>query len=115
MAQVQVMYWKEIPVSVQASEGSDRVSHPLDSRFQEAADAIAMFDGSAGTDDYLMAWELKDYGEVDASPKEAAAAIAYLYNTRFPDDFVARIRDMVNDGTRDPSPGAIDHWMDGEQ
>ena len=111
MALVRLMYWKEIPVTVQASDEGGTISHPLDARFQEAADAIAMFDGSAGTDDYLDSWEFKDYGEVYAPPKEAAAAIAQRFNDGFPDDFVARIRDLANAGERDPSPGALDSWI----
>ncbi|MBT3943398.1 MAG: hypothetical protein HOC77_07080 [Chloroflexi bacterium] len=111
MALVRLMYWKEIPVTVQASHDGETISHPLDARFQEAADAIAMMDGSAGTDDYLMAWELKDYGEVDAPAKEAAAAIAQRFNDGFPEDFVARIRDLERAGERDATPGAIDGWL----
>ena len=49
------MYWKEVPVQVQASDENGTVSVPLDGRFQEAADALSMMDGSAGTDQYLMA------------------------------------------------------------
>jgi len=105
------MYWKEIPVTVQATEDGEMISHPLDARFQEGVDAVAMFDGSAGTDDYLMGWELKDYGEVDAPAKEAAAAIAQRFNDGFPDDFVARIRDMERTGERDTAPGAVDAWL----
>ncbi|MCH7594489.1 MAG: virulence factor [Chloroflexi bacterium] len=112
MALVRLMYWKEIPVTVQASEGGETISHPLDARFQEAADAVAMFDGSAGTDEYLDAWELKDYGEVDAPLKEAAAAIAMRFNNGFPEDFVARIRDLDRAGERNPTPGAIDDWLE---
>ena len=33
------------------------MSRQLDARFQEGVDAVAMMDGSMGTDDYLMAWE----------------------------------------------------------
>ena len=111
MALVRLMYWKEIPASVQANDGSETVSHPLHARFQEGIDAIAMFDGSAGTDDYLMAWELKDYGDVDAPAKEAAAAVAQRFNDGFPDNFVARIRDLEKAGERDATPGAIDDWV----
>ena len=57
LAKVRIMYWKEIPVQVQAQDGAGTVSRQLDPRFQEGVDAVAMFDGSAGTDDYLMAWE----------------------------------------------------------
>jgi hypothetical protein len=55
VAKVRVLYWKEIPVQVQAVDGSDQVSQPLDARFQQGVDAIAMVDGSSGSEDYLLA------------------------------------------------------------
>ncbi len=113
MAKVRLMYWKEIPVQVQATDGQDQVSKPLDERFQQAADAISMFDGSAGTDDYLMAWNWGESFEVEGSAAAAALKTAERYNTGFPDDFVARVRDLHNAGTRDATPGAIDDWMNG--
>ena len=57
MADVRLMYWKEIPVQVQAVDDAGTVSVPLHDRFQQGVDALAMADGSAGTDDYLIAWE----------------------------------------------------------
>ena len=113
MARVRVMYWKEIPVQVQALEdGAAPVGVPLDARFQQGVDAIAMFDGSMGSDDYLMAWEWHDYGDVDGAARDAAEAVAARFNEGFPADFVARIRDMQNAGERDATPGAVDHWID---
>ncbi len=106
------MYWKEIPVQVQAEDDSGRASQPLDARFQEGADSIAMFDGSAGTDDYLDGWEWRDYGEVEGYASDAALRVAERFNSGFPSDFVVRVRDMHRDGRRDPSPGAVDHWLD---
>ena len=41
MAKVRVMYWKEVPVQIQASDDKGTVSVLLDDRFQEAADALA--------------------------------------------------------------------------
>ena len=115
MAKVRVMYWKEIPVQAQAQdEGGMPVSVPLDARFQQGVDAVSMFDGSGGSDDYLMAWEWVDYGEVAGVAAVAAAAVAARFNAGFPRDFVARIRDMQRDGTRDARPGAVDHWLDGD-
>ena len=114
MASVRVMYWKEIPAQVQAEDESGKASAPLAARFQEGIDAIAMFDGSAGTDDYLMAWELRDYGEVDGAAADAANMVAERFNSGFPLDFVARIRDLQNSGQRDTSPGAIDDWLSPE-
>ncbi len=112
MAKVRIMYWKEIPVQVQAQDDSGTVSRQLDPRFQEGVDAIAMFDGSAGTDDYLMAWEWGEFHEVDGSAEAAADETVENLNSTFPDDFVARIRDLEREGQRDPTPGAIDNWIE---
>ena len=112
MATVRVMYWKEVPVQVQAEDDDGQVSKPLHERFQQGVDALAMFDGSAGTDDYLMAWEWQDYGDVDGTAKDAAEAVAARFNEGFPADFVSRIRDMQNAGGRDATPGAVNHWID---
>ena len=108
------MYWKEIPVQVQAEDGGQEVSVPLDDRFQRGVDAVAMLDGSAGGNDYLMAWEWGDFKEADGDPDRAAATVAELYNTRFPQDFVARIRRLLEADERDARPGAVDHWLRGE-
>ncbi|MBM3945591.1 MAG: hypothetical protein FJ317_08925 [SAR202 cluster bacterium] len=112
MASVRVMYWKEIPVQVQGMDESGQVSVPLDPRFQEGVDAIAMFDGSGGTDDYLMAWQWGDYADEPGSAKEAAAKVAERINAHFPKDFVGRVRDMERNKKRAPRPGAVDHWME---
>ena len=112
MAKVRIMYWKEIPVQVQAQDDSGTISKQLDPRFQEGVDAVAMFDGSAGTDDYLIAWEWGEFQELGGSARAAADETAAKLNGNFPDDFVARIRDLQREGKRDPTPGAVDHWLD---
>ena len=113
MAQVRVMYWKEIPVQVQAHDDGGSVSQPLDPRFQQTVDAIAMFDGSAGSDAYLDAWTWGPYRDLPGTAGEAASRLAEQYNTRFPDDLAAQIRDHARAGTRNPTPGALDSWLDG--
>ena len=112
MAVVKVMYWKEIPVQVQAEDGSGRVSRQLDGRFQEAVDAVAMFDGSSGTDGYLEAWDWGEPAEAEGTAEEAAAELAARFNSGFPEDLAERIRALEKNGERDTSPGAIDHWAD---
>ena len=114
MARVRIMYWKEIPVQVQGQDDSKTVSRPLDPRFQKGVDAVAMFDGSSGTDDYLLSWEWGEFREVEGSAESAANMAAERLNCRFPDDFVARIRDVQREGRRDPTPGAIDHWANSD-
>ena len=107
------MYWKEIPVQVQARDDRGVVSRQLDERFQQGVDAISMLDGSAGSDDYLDAWEWGEFSESDGTAADSADALAERINSGFPSDFAARIRDLQRDGKRDPKPGAIDHWIEG--
>ena len=109
MTRVRIMYWKEIPVQVQAEDDNGRVSRQLDDRFQKAADAVAMRDGSEGTDEYLDAWEFGSYEEMDGSAKEMAEIVAVKLEM-MPADFVKTILKMQKDGTRNPTPGSIDHW-----
>ena len=112
MAIVRVMYWKEVPVQVQATDSDGSVSRPLHERFQQGVDAISMFDGSSGSDDYLMAWEWGVETEVEGTAEEAAASVVERFNSRFPQDFAARIRELHDSGGRDPHPGAADHWIE---
>jgi hypothetical protein len=107
------MYWKEIPLQVQATDGAGQVSLPLDPRFQQGADAIAMLDGSHGSDAYLDGFGWGPYSDADHQPRAAATALAERINQKFPQDFVSRIRDLHNQGRRDPRPGAVDHWFQG--
>jgi hypothetical protein len=109
MARVRVMYWKEIPVQVQAEDATGRVSRQLEDRFQQAADTVAMQDGSQGTDEYLDAWGFGPYEDHTENAADAAEAVARELEN-MPVDFVKKVIDMQRDGTRKPVPGAIDHW-----
>ena len=112
MAKARVLYWKEIPVQVQAAEGSDQVSQPLDARFQEGVDAIAMLDGSSGSEDYLMAWEWGEYAEMAGSARDVADQLAARFNAGFPLNFVAKVKQLHTAGSRNPRAGAVDHWCE---
>ena len=109
MVRVRVMYWKEIPVQVQAEDASGRVSRQLEDRFQQAADMVAMQDGSQGTDKYLDGWGFGDYTDGEGTASEAAEAVAVRLE-QMPADFTLKIVAMQKDRTRNPAPGAIDHW-----
>lgn len=107
-----ILYWKEIPVQVEAEDDAGKVSVPLDHRFQEAADAIAMFDGSYGSDAYLDAWQWGGSTESKLAASEIADAVAARFNQGMPEDFVARIRDLHNSGDRSEMPGSIEGWIE---
>ena len=112
MVKARVLYWKEVPVQVQVQGDAGTVSRQLDERFQRGVDAIAMLDGSQGTDAYLDAWEWGAFAEVEGTAEKAAERIAMRFNQQFPWDFVARIRGLIESGRRDPRPGAVDHWCE---
>ena len=111
-SKVSILYWKEIPVQVKAEDANRSVSLPLDARFQEAADAVAMMDGSYGSDAYLDAWQWNEPRESDLDAAEIANQLAERINKGMPKDFVARIRDLHNSGSRIEQPGSIDHWIE---
>ncbi len=111
---MKIMYWKEIPAQVQAEDESGRVSKLLDGRFQEGIDAVSMFDGSAGNDDYLEAWEWGPSSQAEGSAEEAAERAVRRFDDGMPRDFVERIRELERTGKRNSRPGAIDRWADGD-
>jgi hypothetical protein len=70
------MYWKDIPAQVKAQDEAGVQKAALTSRFNEAIDAAAMADGSAGSDAYLEGWNWGPQQEREGSAQEVAAAIA---------------------------------------
>jgi hypothetical protein len=73
LAELTVIYWRDIPAQVTATDGSASVRAALPDRFQEAIDEAAMAAGLVGSDDYLAEWrrETRECGpdlarEVDA-------------------------------------------------
>ena len=111
MARIRVLYWKEIPVQVQVEAGGDRVSEMLDHRFQEAVDAVAMFEGSMGSDAYLEGWEWLDHGRATGNPRRLAQDMAGRFNRGLPEDLAARICRLHRAGQRDERPGALEPWI----
>lgn len=112
VAKVRILYWKEIPVQVQAEDESGVVSAPLDDRFQQGVDAISMLDDSAGSDDYLTGWEWGEFEQIDGLARSAADNLADTINSNFPTDFVSRVKDLQESDRRNPIPGAVDNWFD---
>jgi Virulence factor len=72
MAQVRVMYWKEIPYAVRASEGSERASRSLPQEFQEAVDAAAMTCGETSQEAYQAGFAWGPTEERPGTPAEIA-------------------------------------------
>lgn len=87
MASYRIIAWKDIPASVEASDGADVVTVPLSERFQALIDSVAMQIG-AHDDAYLEHWGATE-GERSGSAREVGAAVAAELETRF-SEFTAR-------------------------
>jgi len=76
MAQVRVMFWKDIPYGVRASdESGGRASRQLPPEFQEAVDTAAMSEGATSAEDYQAGFTWGTPEERPGSAAEAADAV----------------------------------------
>lgn len=65
MAQLQIVYWRDIPAQIIVKAGRRNIAkRELSLRFTEAIDMCAMQSGAAETDDYLAEWRRADPVEV---------------------------------------------------
>lgn len=88
MANLTVIYWRDIPAQVVAEEGRGRnrqqAKVEMPRRFALAIDEAAMRDGADSTDDYLAEWRKADPeaidGDLSAAAEVKAAELDALYN-----------------------------------
>ena len=60
MADLIVVYWRDIPRQVIVKKGRQNAKRELSVRFEEAIDMAAMRSGAGGSDDYLAEWRKAD-------------------------------------------------------
>jgi Virulence factor len=96
MAEVTIVYWRDIPAQVIVGKGRGGVKKPLPERFEQAIDRCAMKIGAAGTDAYLAEWRKADPITVEGEDETVASAEA----ARIDRDYdTARIKTLIdNDG-----------------
>lgn len=71
MAQVTVVYWRDMPAQVIVKAGRKNAKRQLSERFEQAIDRAAMKSGAASSDAYLEDWRRADPFEVEGSDLEA--------------------------------------------
>jgi hypothetical protein len=76
MAEYQVLYWREIPSLVKATDGAAEVSVRLPQRFHDAIDDAAMQAGATDTEAYLAGWHWGPMLTRPGTAREAAEAVA---------------------------------------
>ena len=74
MADVTIVYWRDMPAQVIVGRGRRGVKLPLPERFEQAIDRAAMKSGAAESDDYMAGFRKADPIPVAGSDQEAAEA-----------------------------------------
>ncbi len=96
MAEITVVYWRDIPAQVIVGKGRRSAKAPLPERFEQAIDRAAMKTGLASTDAYLAEWRKVPSGLADGDPDAAATAEAARIDTEYDQ---GRIKALIdNDG-----------------
>ena len=95
MAELQVVFWRDIPAQVLVGRGRKAVKRVLEERFEQAIDRAAMKAGMAGTDDYLSEWRKSDPITVEGEGEEAAERYASQLEAEYDQ---ARIKAIIENG-----------------
>lgn len=96
MAQVTIVYWRDIPAQVIVGKGRRGTKRPLPERFEQAIDRAAMKTGAAGTDDYLAEWRKAAPFEVEGADDAVAEAEAARIDAEYDQDRIKAL--IANDG-----------------
>lgn len=103
MAELVVIYWRDIPAQVVANHGDSSARAQLTDRFQKAIDAAAMSAGLAEMDAYLAEWrqEARECGpDLEAEVAQEVSRLEGLHTS----DVIRRlIRSGGIDDERDAS------------
>jgi hypothetical protein len=97
MAQVVIVYWRDIPAQVIVGKGRKAQKIQLSERFEQAIDRAAMKSGAAATDAYLAEWRKSDPVEVEGDDQTVAAQEAARLETEFDK---ARLLALIENGGR---------------
>ena len=99
MAELTVVYWRDIPSQVIAKAGRASEKRMLSDRFQEAIDMAAMRDGAAETDAYLAEWRRAEPvpcgSDLAAEADRRAAELEAEFDK-------AALRALIDNGGRKP-------------
>ena len=91
MAQVRIMFWKEIPYAVRATDEAGRASRQLPPAFQETVDAAAMAEGATSQEDYQAGFSWGPTEERPGPAAEVADAVVAEIVAAYPKERLDRL------------------------
>ena len=98
MAQLTILYWRDIPSQVVVKAGRQNAKRILADRFQEAIDIAAMQSKAHETDDYLAEWRKGDPQECGSDLEVEAQAAAERIETEYDE---ARVKTLIDNAGRE--------------
>lgn len=93
MAEITVVYWRDIPAQVIVGKGRRGSKVQLSERFEQAIDRCAMKVGARDTDSYLAEWRKAVVGDVEGDPDQIVAAEAARLEAEFD---AARLKALID-------------------
>ncbi|KMW56294.1 hypothetical protein AIOL_001246 [Candidatus Rhodobacter oscarellae] len=93
MAQVTIVYWRDMPAQVIVGKGRRGAKAPLPERFEQAIDRAAMKSGAAETDDYLSGFRKAAPYEADGADADVATAEAARIDAEYDQE---RLKALIN-------------------
>jgi len=96
MAEVTIVYWRDIPAQVIVGKGRRGVKKPLPERFEQAIDRCAMKIGARETDAYLAEGRKAAPVTVEGDDEEVASAEAARIEAEYDNERIKKL--IANDG-----------------
>ena len=96
MADVIVVYWRDIPAQIIVGKGRKASKVQLPERFEQAIDRAAMKVGAEDTDAYLAEWRKAEPYVVDGDQAEVAQAEAARLDAEYDQEKIKQL--IANDG-----------------
>ena len=96
MADVVIVYWRDIPAQVIVGKGRKASKIQLPERFEQAIDRVAMKVGAEDTDAYLAEWRKAGSYSLDGDPDLIATSEATRIDTEYTREKIKKL--IENDG-----------------
>ncbi|GAB4388076.1 virulence factor [Albidovulum sp.] len=96
MAEVTIVYWRDIPAQIIVGKGRRGIKKALPERFEQAIDRCAMKIGAAGTDAYLAEWRKADPVTIEGEDEAVAEAELARIDRDYDQDRLKAL--IANDG-----------------
>ena len=93
MAEVTIVYWRDMPAQVIIGKGRRGTKLPLPERFEQAIDRAAMKSGAAESDDYLAQWHKAPPYTVEGADSDVARAEVARIDAKYDQ---ARLKQLID-------------------